>query len=622
VKNEVTVHFYFKLFNIIKEEHEVDFAELELLSLFGIVKRIRNFADVVNQEPLKYFTTEDIRIQDILIHELPYGKCQGFYGLKDKLIDVSGLVKRLAYTREFFMIVECAEPEISLQKVFKHGVIGKNVQYFRKNELTLFRFITHQYFLEKSQYISKISRNEKEIDKNVEILFQHLTSNIYRIPATETMSVGKRLEDYFSIREEPSLYLSHYMHPYKGKFHPKMVRALLNYVYPNDKGLVMDNFAGSGTLLVEATLMGLDSIGIEINPLSVLMSNVKCHSLNLEPEILKAAISEFLEKVKKVLITIESQTFGYSSPVQTEYDFASILRLKKNLPDKLVKLFKNHKTIDKILLTYEVVKTIKNRQIRDFLLLSLSGAISDLIRRRRSEFLEVLKDRLCNLYLRVYLFHKLNNVLKIELGQSETYVGDARNMKHTCKTFDGEKVQIIENYIDAIVTSPPYSTALDYIRNDFPQLVILNLVDSLERLEMEMIGNPNLKYYPKELLEEIKNGHKEYIRLPDLAKESISRLIQAGRIKEALRTYKFAKDMYLSIEEMHRVMKSESKCVVIIGNNHYKLNGGYEEIKNDEIIKQIAEEKGFKIDRVITRNLEKTMSGMIRYESIIILEKT
>jgi hypothetical protein len=201
VKNEVTVHFYFKLFNIIKEEHEVDFAELELLSLFGIVKRIRNFADVVNQEPLKYFTTEDIRIQDILIHELPYGKCQGFYGLKDKLIDVSGLVKRLAYTREFFMIVECAEPEITLQKVYKHGVIGKNVQYFRKNELTLFRFITHQYFLEKSQYISKISRNEKEIDKNVEILFQHLTSNIYRIPATETMSVGKRLEDYFSIRE-------------------------------------------------------------------------------------------------------------------------------------------------------------------------------------------------------------------------------------------------------------------------------------------------------------------------------------------------------------------------------------------------------------------------------------
>ena len=82
------------------------------------------------------------------------------------------------------------------------------------------------------------------------------------------MQVGKRLEDYFTIREEPSLHLTHYMHPYKGKFHPKMARALLNYVYPSSNGFVMDNFAGSGTLLVESTLMGLDSIGIEGSTLS------------------------------------------------------------------------------------------------------------------------------------------------------------------------------------------------------------------------------------------------------------------------------------------------------------------------------------------------------------------
>jgi len=44
-----------------------------------------------------------------------------------------------------------------------------------------------------------------------------------------------------------------------------MARALLNYIYPQEKGTVMDNFAGSGTLLVEASFMELDGVGVEIN---------------------------------------------------------------------------------------------------------------------------------------------------------------------------------------------------------------------------------------------------------------------------------------------------------------------------------------------------------------------
>ena len=61
------------------------------------------------------------------------------------------------------------------------------------------------YYLEKSEYISKLSRNEKEVDRNVEILFSHLIKNNYRIPASSTLTIGKRLEDYFAIREEPSV---------------------------------------------------------------------------------------------------------------------------------------------------------------------------------------------------------------------------------------------------------------------------------------------------------------------------------------------------------------------------------------------------------------------------------
>ncbi|MCD6240344.1 hypothetical protein J7K27_02315 [Candidatus Bathyarchaeota archaeon] len=605
-------YWYFKLFNSVKDEHEVDLAELELLSLFGKVTRVRNFVDVLLDTPFKYFMDEKIRVQDILAHELPYGKYHGFFAKTNEMKNIGCLVKRLAYTREFFVVMEKLKgPSCILKQIFPEGEIDKNVQYFEINGHLLFRFITHQYFLEKSEYISKVSRNEREVDVNVSTLFAFLTQHLYRIPATQTMRVGKRLEDYFAIREEPSLYLTHYMHPYKGKFHPKMVRALLNYVYPRQKGKVMDNFAGCGTLLVEATWMGLDNIGVEINPLSVLMSNVKCQSLNLHPLMLKKTIEKFVKTLESAIESYKKLSKGTLLLTEPPYEIEKIRSRKEKITKQVKNMFKNPDVIDQILIAHELLKKFEfeDERLRNFLLLGLSGTISDLARRRQGEFIEVYKERLNDLYLRIYLFHKLNEILKIKLGYSKTYVADARDMKF-----------IEDESIDAIVNSPPYSTALDYIRNDYPQLVLLELAD-IPSLEVAMIGNPNLKVYSVGLFDEMKESNPEYARLPKNAKEVIMLLRRCGRKKEALRTYKFFKDMYLALKEMYRVMKKDAKCVIIIGNNHYKVNNEYVEVKNDEVLKEIALNLGFKEDRTIIRELEKTRAGMIRYESILILQK-
>jgi len=605
-----TCRWYFKLFNSLKDESEVDLAELELMGLFGKVSRANNFVDVL--QDFKDFMNDGIRIQDFLAYELPYGKCHGFFATTFEIKDVSILVKRLAYTREIFVAMEKSQDPINmLKQIFPEGEINKNVQYFESKNNLLFRFITHQYFLEKSEYISKLSRNEVEIDSNVDVLFSFLTQNLYRIPATQTMRVGKRLEDYFAIREEPSLYLTHYMHPYKGKFHPKMVRALLNYVYPKENGKVMDNFAGSGTLLVEATWMELDSVGVEINPLSALMSNVKCQSLKINPLILKKTIENFIKKLEIALAGYDKISKGMSLLVTPTYEPRVIQNKKDNMPGKIMKMFRNSIFIDQVLIAYELIKSFKFEDdvIKNFMLLGLSGAISDLVRRRKVEFMEVFKERLEDLYLRIYLFAKLNSVLKINLGSSETYVSDTRNMDF-----------LEDESIDGIVNSPPYSTALDYIKNDYPQLVLLDMVD-IQSLEKAMIGNPKSKVYSYDLYYEIKNCDYEYERLPDEAKKIINALWEFGRNKESLRTYKFFKDMYLALKEMHRVMKKNAKCAIIIGNNHYKVNNEYLEIKNDEILKEISCSIGFQEDRTIQRDIEKTRSGMIRYESILILQK-
>jgi DNA modification methylase len=634
-------HWFFKLFNSIKEAHEVDFAELELFSLLGPVERIRNFADVLHNTPLKHFVSDPVRIQDVLSYEPCYGYFQGFMARPNATPDIERLVRRLAYTREIVGVLEDSDPGQFLKKHLPNRESGIGVASYQSDGFTLIRLITNQYYLEKSAYVSKLSRNEEEIQGNVKTLLEYPFRQFYRIPASATMSVGKRLEDYFTVREEGSLYLTHMLHPYKGKFHAKMVRALLNYVMPNHDGHAMDNFAGSGTLLLEAALMALNSTGVEINPLSVLMSRVKSETLTIEPEKLKRGITLFLREVSGALSEYQTVTSGDTLLVQPKFDAREVAKRIARVPETIREVFSSPNLIEKFVIAEHTLEKLPiNDHIQAFLLLGLSGTISDLARRTSQDFVDVLSARLSWMYRRVFLFSELNGHLNISPGESKTYVGDTRDMR-VCWTLDGKKVPVEDDSIDAIVNSPPYSTALDYVRNDLPQLTILNLAKSLDQLERDMIGNPNLRYYSEDLANEIEKNDAEFQRIPEDGKSAVRKLMQQGRKREALRVYKFFKDIQLVLLEMIRVLKPGGQAAIIIGNNHYKLDGEYMEVKNDEVIAKMAENLGMSRDRKlplhqtsqeseenlvqiqggIRRRLEKTMTGMIRYETVLVLEK-
>jgi tRNA G10 N-methylase Trm11 len=80
-------------------------------------------------------------------------------------------------------------------------------------------------------------------------------------------------------------YLTHWIYPYKGKFHPQMIRALMNIIGLKRGDLVLDPFIGSGTTALEAQLLGINCIGIDISPLCVLQSKVKTESIDVLPQI-------------------------------------------------------------------------------------------------------------------------------------------------------------------------------------------------------------------------------------------------------------------------------------------------------------------------------------------------
>jgi len=330
--------------------------------------------------------------------------------------------------------------------------------------------------------------------------------------------------DYFQIVQKNrtrsvNQYLTHWIYPYKGKFHPQMIRALLNIIGLKQGDTVLDPFIGSGTTAVEAQLLGINCIGIDVSPLCVLQSRVKTESMDVLSQIIGWK-EEIMKRIKPHLFNLESKAID---------DAINLI------PDENVARF------------YRMAKLV---------------AISDNARRRRdfpSAFLRNLELMISSVSDYVEIARKLD----LRLGKINIKTGDSRTLP-------------IENEsIDGIVTSPPYSIALDYVSND---------AHALKELGYDLL--------------EIREG---FVGV-------------RGRGQKRIELYN--EDMKKSIDEMFRVLRPQRYAVIVIGNATYMG----QEIKTVEFIINYAEKIGFKL----VKNISKIIFGLynvMQKESILIFIK-
>ncbi|MBR2423493.1 MAG: RNA methyltransferase [Oscillospiraceae bacterium] len=90
------------------------------------------------------------------------------------------------------------------------------------------------------------------------------------------------------------------LHPYPARFIEELPRQLIAALGCKDGTIVFDPFCGSGTTLVEAQRLGVESIGVDLNPIACLISRVKTKKLS----------DGFLEQAKLVAEKAEAQYLG------------------------------------------------------------------------------------------------------------------------------------------------------------------------------------------------------------------------------------------------------------------------------------------------------------------------
>ncbi len=106
----------------------------------------------------------------------------------------------------------------------------------------------------------------------------------------------------------------HRLHPYLGKYIPQLVEIFLRKYQPK---IVCDPFAGSGTTLVEAAALGIDSVGTDVSAFNCLLAKVKTDKYDLEK--LEAEIKDALGKIQ---FAFTSSLFSQHIPhIETDNEY-------------------------------------------------------------------------------------------------------------------------------------------------------------------------------------------------------------------------------------------------------------------------------------------------------------
>jgi DNA modification methylase len=428
------------------------------------------------------------------------------------------------------------------------------------------------------------------------------------IAASDNGSYRDRLVSLLSrdldFHSQQSSYASHNFHAFPAKFPPQLPRAFIEALTgPND--LVLDPMMGSGTTIVEAFLSGRHGLGVDIDPLALLISKVKVTPLDFKSiytvghEIMHRASGFFQEKADALRTFMDyrwdartREFVDYWFAPETQLELAALIRLIEDVADPELRAFFTV-AFSAVIITKSggvslALDLAHTRPHRAKMILKKSGEAA-----RLTTLPEGASPRL------KLLTKTLRSALaefEARFRQNLKSLPESRlnRVKPTICGGNAQRLPLKSNSVDLIVTSPPYaSNAIDYMRAHKFSLVWLGYpIDQLSLKRKEYIGS-----------EDMTNIHLE--QLPGHTAGVVA-AVTASDKKRGRVLHRYYSEMTLTLREMRRVLKPGKAAIVVVGNS--TMRGIDTEIP--ACLAEIGQSLGFEVPQIGVRHLDRNRRMM------------
>lgn len=410
----------------------------------------------------------------------------------------------------------------------------------------------------------------------------------------------------------------HSLHKYKAKFFPRLIRSFLvgclEKIPRNENGKVvlLDPFVGSGTALVEAALLGIDSAGVDIDKLSCAISQAKIDALIVSLEDVVRSANEL------------SKAAAQSTTAKTTYKFPKKIAQKFERWGALDEQLEYERTITK---WKNAIESLNNSETRQLFRICLSDALTRkfVIRMMGTGVgrfaLEIAKTSLDTLMASnmktliksTFTAQSLIEVYRISLGKTTVHHGSAVNLPFDNQTFS------------IIVTSPPYLPASsgreNYLVGKAISCVALNLMTDHEIEAAETASVGSMKWV-------IDDGDGLPSAVYELYNWLLNDPLRNIKAKPILAYYMSLKQ---ALEESLRVLLPKGLAIYVIGKESifYKFSTRevLYKVECDKIFAEMAVSCGFDIEEKINVELDKkNLNARPRsldsyYETVFVLKK-
>lgn len=408
---------------------------------------------------------------------------------------------------------------------------------------------------------------------------------------------------------------THGFHKYPAKFIPHIPKwAISKYLNGENNKTVFDPFCGSGTTLVESMLSGYNCVGVDIDPLSAMISKVKTTRID----------KNYLKKVSRWLESeIHSDKVGLFKPdcKTIEHWFTD---------DAIKKLSIIRTAIDQIPAKFGKSNRIKD--IQDLLIICFSS----IIRRVSNADNESQKT-----YVSHTKIKKPEEVISLFIAQLNRFVERTVDFSSNINNFSKSEIIInssatsLKNHlngskIDLAITSPPYIKAIDYIYN---QMVELFWVGDLFEMQTQPQQNSRKNKYigNKQIRKDEYNDYtplKRKFGISQLDKKllKVYSTDRKNGHKHSYITYKYFKQMETHFNEMAKCLESGVHYIMVVGDSSvsdvsFKTSDYLIDIAEKYSFK-IVNKWGYKIKNRYMRFNRKGRGGIIKIDWVLDFVKT